>query len=72
MKKFLGILMIAGTLVACNDSATTTGDKKDSIQDNADSLKNKVENKSDSLQDHIQNTADSLKDKVEQKDSLSK
>ena len=37
MKKILGILVIAGTMVACNDSSTTTSNP-DSLNKPADSL----------------------------------
>lgn len=65
MKKFLGILAIAGALVACNNSSDTTSDKKDSIQNQADSAKKAVENQADTTQKMIQNNADTAKKMVD-------
>ena len=62
MKKIFLAMLITASFVACNDSATTTEAKKDSI-----------ENKTDSIQDKIQTNADSAINKVEAKsDSLKK
>jgi len=67
MKKFLGILVITGALVACNNSSsteTTTG-QKDSIQNQADSTKNAVQNQADTTKKAVQNAADSSKKAVD-------
>ena len=47
MKKILGILVIAGSLVACNDIAPSTEAKKDSIDSAAQAAKDSL-NKVDS------------------------
>ena len=71
MKKFLGILFIAASLVACNDSATTDA-KKDSVEKNADSLKDKVEDHSDAVKDSIEDRSDAVKDSLNRIDSMNK
>ena len=55
MKKFFGILAIAGVLVACNNAADTEKRTKDSLDS--------VENAKKSM---IDSTADKAKDSVEQ------
>lgn len=66
MKKFLGILVIAGALVACNNSSSeSTTNQKDSIQNQADSTKNAVQNQADTTKKAVQNAADSSKKAVD-------
>ncbi len=72
MKKFLAILVIAGTMVACNNDADSTDDKKDSIENMADSMQNRVEDKADSTKELIEDKADAAKDSVDKMDSLKK
>jgi len=68
MKKFLAILAIAGTLVACNNEADSTDDMKDSIETMADSAQNRVEDRADSTVDAIENKSDAAKDAVDSMD----
>ena len=76
MKKFLAMVVIAGSLVACNNDGASTENVKDSIENTADSLQNRVEDKADSTVEVIENKADSAKDAVEnldeKKDSANK
>lgn len=69
MKKFLAIVVIAGSLVACNNDGTSTENKKDSIEDMADSMQNRVEDKADSTSTMIENKSDSAKEAVENLDN---
>lgn len=76
MKKFLAMVVIAGSLVACNNDGTSTENVKDSIENTADSLQNRVEDKADSTVEVIENKADSAKEAVDnlnnKRDSLNK
>ena len=71
MKKFLGILVIAGALVACNNSGeSTTG--ADSLATDSSAINSIPPATGDSLQgaaDSLKSAADSLKSAV---DSLKK
>ncbi len=68
MKKFLSVLLIAGTLAACN-SGTDADNKADSTKDAIDSV-------ADVKTDAIDSTADAKKDAVDSvashKDSANK
>ncbi|MBA2250861.1 MAG: hypothetical protein H0W12_11795 [Chitinophagaceae bacterium] len=68
MKKFLLVLLVAGSLAACNDDSTskTTEAKKDSIENKTDSLQNKVQVAADTTKDRMERKSDSLKAKVDQ------
>ena len=71
MKKFLGILVIAGTLVACNNSGETTT-SPDSTATDSSAINSIPPATGDSLQvaaDSLKSAADSLKGAV---DSLKK
>ena len=69
MKKILGILLIAGSLVACNDNAASVDNTKDSLDSVEKAKKDQVENTSDSLQNKIDSTYDAKKDSVNKADS---
>lgn len=58
MKKLIFLLLIGGSLAACNNSSSSADNVKDSVLDKIDSTK---EAKIDSLKD----TTSKLKDKVE-------
>ena len=70
MKKFLGILVIAGSLVACNDSSTAVDNTKDSLDSVEKAKKEMVEDKSDSTQKAIDSTYDAKKDSLDRRDSV--
>lgn len=73
MKKFLGILFIAASLVACNDSANTTERTKDSLDSVEKAKKEIVEDKSDSTINKIDSVYDAKGDSVKKMaDSTSK
>ncbi|HVG12664.1 MAG TPA: hypothetical protein VM843_06640 [Flavisolibacter sp.] len=59
MKKLFAFVLLAGSLVACNNDATSTENTTDSIENRADSLQEKVEHKADSTVDAIEHKADS-------------
>ena len=72
MKKFLGVLVIAASLVACNNSADTVHNTKDSLDSVEKAKKDMVENAADSTINKIDSTYDAAKDSLQAKDSLSK
>lgn len=72
MKKFLGILVIAGTLVACNNSADSSENSKDSIDSAANAQKEAVDSNANNLQNQIDSSADAKKDSLSAKDSATR
>jgi hypothetical protein len=69
MKKFLGILVIAASLVACNDNAATTENKQDSI-DSATKAQNAViDSSADARTDMNDSAAKAKKDSLDKLDS---
>lgn len=69
MKKYLGILMIAGSLVACNNSAESTNDTKDSLDSVANAKKDVIDSSAEARKDMIDSTTEAKKEMV---DSLNK
>ena len=72
MKKYLGILAIAGVLVACNNSAESTGDKKDSLDSVANAQKEHIDSSAEAKKDVVDSITGVKKDIVEKQDSLAK
>lgn len=60
MKKFLGVLVILGGLIACNSSGSSSETVKDSVLEKVDSTGearvDSVENATDSAKERIENT----------------
>ena len=69
MKKILGILVIAGALVACNDNATSTENKQDSIDSAAKATTNKIDSSADAAINKVDSAADAKKDSLDKVDS---
>jgi hypothetical protein len=69
MKKFLGILAIAGTLVACDNTAGSEARTKDSLDSVAKAQKEVVNESADKSKDSIEQTKDAQKEMV---DSMNK
>ena len=72
MKKIFFAMLVAASISACTDSATTsTEEKKDStinaIEDRTDSAQDKVQDMADTTVNKLERKSDSLKDKVEEK-----
>ena len=72
MKKILGILVIAGSLVACNDNAASTENKKDSIDSAAKATTNAIDSSADAAINKVDSTADVKKDSLDKVDSSAK
>ena len=60
MKKYLGIIIIVGALIGCNNNGTSTETVKDSVLDQVDSVGeakvDSIENATDSAKERIENT----------------
>ena len=69
MKKFLGVLAIAGTLVACNNSADSAENTKDSLDSAANVKTEKIDSAADATINKIDSATEAKKDQV---DSLKK
>jgi len=69
MKKFLGILAIAGTLVACNNSANSTDNKVDSTDSAAKAQKAAVDTMAKEQKAAIDTNAKATKDSIKGKDT---
>jgi gas vesicle protein len=70
MKKFLAIAIIAGALVACNNSSDTTKTTKDSlnaIDSSASAKKDSVQKRADSVSTKIDSSAQAKKDTLKKK-----
>lgn len=67
MKKFLAIAAMASIMVACNNGSDTEKTERDSIQSvdsTAEAKKDSIENRADSLQNRIDSTAEAKKDSI--------
>jgi hypothetical protein len=71
MKKILGILVIAGSLVACNDNAASTENKKDSIDSAAKAKTDALDSAANAKTDAIDSAAKAKKDSLDKADSAS-
>jgi hypothetical protein len=70
MKRLFVILALAGSLAACNNSADTTGEKKDSIDSLASEKKDIVDSTASEKKDMIDSTAEKKKDALDKADSI--
>jgi len=72
MKRIFVIFALAGSLVACNNSADSTADKKDSIDSTASEKKDVIDSTAEQKKDIIDSTAEKKKEAVERADSAKK
>ena len=72
MKKFLAVLLIAGTLVACNDSAEGADNTKDSIDSVANAQKDVIDSSAEARKDAIDSSAEAKKEAADRLDSLNR
>jgi hypothetical protein len=72
MKRILAMFLLAGSLVACNNSGETTGDKKDSLDSMATERKDMVDSTADQKKDMIDSSTDRKKDSLDRIDSMKK
>jgi hypothetical protein len=69
MKRFLTIIALAGTLAACNNSADSTADQKDSLDSLANEKKEMIDSTADQRKDVIDSTTEQKKDVLDRVDS---
>ena len=72
MKRLFVIFALAGALTACNNSADTTGEMKDSLDSVASEKKEMVDSSAEQKKDNIDSTTEMKKDAVDRMDSLNK
>jgi hypothetical protein len=72
MKKFLGVIAIAATMVACNNSADTTENAKDSLDSVANAKKDMVDSTADQRKDAVDSITEAKKDALDKMDTLNK
>jgi len=72
MKKILGIILIAGTLAACNNSADGAGNAKDSLDSIANEKKDVIDSSAEQKKDAVDSLTEAKKDAVDKMDSLNK
>lgn len=69
MKRILVMFALAGSLAACNNSANSTGEKKDSLDSLASEKKEVVDSNAQLQKDRIDSSTEHKKDAI---DSLNK
>jgi len=69
MKKFLAVLAIAGSLVACNNDSASADNAKDSLDSVASETKDVIDSSADATKEKIDSTVEVKKDSVEAVDS---
>lgn len=72
MKKVFLILVTAASLAACDNSANTVADKKDSIDSTASEKKEMIDSTAEQKKDKVDSTAENMKEAMEKKDSTHK
>jgi hypothetical protein len=70
MKRTFAALAIIASLVACNNSGTSTGDKKDSLDSVASEKKDRIDSSAEKRKDVVDSTTAHQKQVVEKMDSL--
>jgi len=72
MKKLFIVLAVAGTLTACNNSADTTADTKDSIDSVAGEKREAIDSTAEQKKDAVDSTAEQKKEALDRLDSLNR
>jgi hypothetical protein len=72
MKRILVTFLLAGSLVACNNSGDTTGEKKDSLDSMATEKKDMIDSSADQRKDKIDSTTELKKDQLDKVDSMNR
>jgi len=70
MKQLFVILALAGSLVACNNSADTTGEKKDSLDSIASEKKDVIDSTAEQRKDMVDSSTERKKEVLDKTDSL--
>ncbi|MBO9684804.1 MAG: hypothetical protein J7502_19390 [Flavisolibacter sp.] len=69
MKRLLSIIVLAGALTACNNSADSTAEKKDSLDSLASERKEMIDSSADVRKDVIDSTTKHKKEALDRVDS---
>ena len=72
MKRFLTIIALAGTLAACNNSADSAAEQKDSLDSLAGEKKEMIDSTAEQKKDMIDSSAERKKDAVDRADTIKK
>ena len=72
MKKLFLFVAVAGFLTACNNSASPTENKKDSLDSMASVKKDKIDSSADLKKDQIDSTTKAKKQLLDKMDSLNR
>ncbi len=72
MKKFLAIIAIAGTLIACNNAADSTENAQDSLDSVAAEKKDMIDSTADQRKDMIDSTTEMKKEALDKMDSANR
>ena len=70
MKRLFVILALACSVAACNNSASSTNEKKDSLDSMANEKKEMIDSNAQQQKERIDSTTEKKKDAVERVDSL--
>lgn len=70
MKKIVLLGFIAASLAACNNSADTTSDKKDSLDSAAKVMKTAIDSTAEKKEDKIDSVTEKKKEALDRADSL--
>lgn len=69
MKRFLTIIALAGTLAACNNSADSTAEQKDSLDSLATEKKEAIDSTAEQRKDVVDSTTEQKKETLDKVDS---
>ncbi|HWJ92277.1 MAG TPA: hypothetical protein VNR87_14270 [Flavisolibacter sp.] len=72
MKKFLGLFLVVAVLTACNNSAESTDNAKDSLDSIANLKKDVVDSSADARKNAIDSVTNAKKESLDKLDSLNK
>ncbi len=69
MKRFLTIIALTGTLTACNNSADSTAEQKDSLDSLANEKKEMIDSTAEQKKEAIDSTIEQKKENLDRIDS---
>jgi len=72
MKRLVIIIALAGFFAACNNSADSTAEKKDSIDSMATEKKEAIDSSAEQKKDMVDSSAEKKKDALDKADSSNK
>ena len=72
MRKLFYITVLAGILAACNDTAESTENTKDSLDSIANEKKDVIDSSAEARKDRVDSTTEMKKDALDRADSIRK